>query len=323
MLFSQVCGKQVMDFELERDQVNPIVITTDWEFDKDFITLLQESIEVHGGRNLIVDADNLNEVCRDVQNGRLKVAALIDRASDTSPAFIPLQTALSNKNVPIFDPIDQIDWVSDKATLHLEFLTAGIRTPYTIILPPYEEKNTPALHVDDLAHLGRSFVIKPANTTGGGVGVVNEAESLQEVLHARKEFQSDKYLLQEQIIPIEKDGYRFWFRSFYVGGHVFTTWWDDRTHHYSTIEPHVCERYGLKAIPGLMQKIASVSKLTFFSSEIACSNEEKWVIVDYVNEACDMRLQSKYKDGVPDELVNRIAQKLIETVFEQIHCGNV
>jgi hypothetical protein len=296
--------------------VRTILIATDWEYDSDFIQLLEKAILDDQFRPVIVRQDNLKRMIHAIETGQMSIFALIDRASDTSSPFIRLQSILHEKGIPIIDPVEQLRWVSDKATLHLEFLSAGIPTPYTIILPPYEEKNTPALHVDDLAHLGRPFVIKPANTTGGGVGVVNGAESLQEILHARTELQSDKYLIQEKITPLEKDGNRFWFRSFYAGGKVLTTWWNDVTHRYTQFDESSFNLFGLNNITNLMLKIAGVAKLTFFSSEIVYCADGRWVVVDYVNESCDMRLQSKHVDGVPDILVQQIAEALIQTVKE-------
>jgi hypothetical protein len=304
--------------EVSTANQSTLLISTDWDYDSDFIDLLQASISGNGLISKVVKLDNLNRSIQEIRAGKLNVMALIDRASDTSPDFVRLQSLLHEKGIPIVDPIEQIRWVSDKATLHLEFLTAGIPTPYTIILPPFEEKDTPALHVDDLAHLGRPFVIKPANTTGGGIGVVNGAESLQEILHARTEFQSDKYLIQEKITPVEKEGFRFWFRSFFAGGQIFTTWWHDETHQYSLVDINSIDRFGLTAIPKLMKKIASISMLSFFSSEIANCTDGRWVVVDYVNESCDMRLQSKHWDGVPDVLVQQIAEALVKAVLNTI-----
>lgn len=299
-------------------QVKTILIATDWEYDSDFVHLLEQTIQDDQHSVLIVNQKNLNWLIHEIMSGHQQVSILIDRASDTSPPFIKLQSILHELGIPIIDPVEQLRWVSDKATLHLEFLSAGIPTPHTIILPPYEQKNTPALHVDDLAHLGRPFVIKPANTTGGGIGVVNGAESLQEVLQARTELQSDKYLIQEKITPMEKDGYRFWFRSFYAGGQIFTAWWHEEKHIYSLIHDGLTEPYGLIKIHDLMDRIARVAGLSFFSSEIVFCVDGRWVVVDYVNESCDMRLQSRHPDGVPDLLVQQIVTALTHHVTNRI-----
>lgn len=303
--------------KLRNCQNSAVLIATDWEYDADFVDLLGNAIEQYGVSYVVVRPDNLKQVISAVKEGHCKVLALIDRASDTSPGFIRLQSMLHESGVLVIDPIEQVWWVSDKATLHLEFLSAQIATPYTLILPPFEERNEPALTIHDLAHLGRPFVIKPANTTGGGIGVVNGAESLHEVLHARKEFQSDKYLIQEKVVPMKKEGYRYWFRSFYVGGQIFTTWWNEETHYYSLLNGTMKYDDQIKTVPKLMQKISRVAMLTFFSSEIVYSEKGRWVVVDYVNESCDMRVQSKHWDGVPDILVTQIAKALVEYVMLQ------
>lgn len=292
-----------------------ILIASDWEYDNDFVRILESAVQDRGLNAIVVNPKNLDWMIQEIQSERQQISLLVDRASDTSPPFVRLQSLLHDRGVPVIDPIEQLRWVSDKATLHLEFLSAGIPTPYTIILPPYREKNTPALHVDNLALLGRPFVIKPANTTGGGIGVVNGAESLQDILQARKELQSDKYLIQEKILPMELEGYRFWFRSFFVGGQIFSLWWHDEDHLYSVIDDAQMERFELKQIPSLMERIAKIAGLIFFSSEVVHCVDGRWVVVDYVNESCDMRLQSKHPDGVPDVMVDRIARTLIDAVI--------
>jgi len=44
------------------------------------------------------------------------------------------------------------------------------------------------------------------------------------------------------------------------------------------------------------------------------TSEGKFVVVDYVNEVCDMRLQSNHIDGVPDSIVRRVAQLIVHEV---------
>jgi len=56
--------------------------------------------------------------------------------------------------------------------------------------------------------------------------------------------------------------------------------------------------------------VAEISALEFFSSEVALTDDGTPVVVDYVNEVCDMRLKSRHRDGVPDGVVQRIVQAL-------------
>ena len=59
-----------------------------------------------------------------------------------------------------------------------------------------------------------------------------------------------------------------------------------------------------------MSIIKKVCKLDFFSSEIAINNSDKLIVVDYVNDICDMRPQSLAYDGVPDIVIDNIINSL-------------
>ena len=116
------------------------------------------------------------------------------------------------------------------------------------------------------------------------------------------------------ILPDDLDGKRAWFRVYYAFGEIIPCWWDDRTHMYSELSPAHERRYGLKGLRDVMHTIQSICRLDFFSSEIAYTAEKRFIVVDYVNEVCDMRLQSKYENGAPDVIVHRIEQLLAREV---------
>src|SRR4030042_2022408 len=89
--------------------------------------------------------------------------------------FVRLQALAAERGRDVIEGLDRIRWASDKATMHLEFLTAGILTPYTVILPAFAAEPDIGLTPEELAPLGLPFLIKPANTTGGRVGRVADA----------------------------------------------------------------------------------------------------------------------------------------------------
>jgi hypothetical protein len=63
-----------------------------------------------------------------------------------------------------------------------------------------------------------------------------------------------------------------------------------------------------------MRKIQDVCQLDFFSSEIAITDDGAFVVIDYVNDICDMRLQSRHPDGVPDAVVEYICESIAEHI---------
>jgi hypothetical protein len=52
-----------------------------------------------------------------------------------------------------------------------------------------------------------------------------------------------------------------------------------------------------------------------FSTEIAITSDSRFVVVDYVNDPIDLRLQSKTFDGVPDDIVEDITERLVELIL--------
>jgi hypothetical protein len=244
------------------------------------------------------------------RSGELDFRVLLDRASGSSPDFISLQALAMERGRDVIEGLDKLRWASDKATMHLELLTAGVLIPYTVILPSHTTEPEHGLKPEELAPLGTPFVVKPANTTGGSVGVVADAAGPADVLAARRTYPADKYLLQERIIPEVRDGKRFWFRGFYVFGEVHLTWWDDRTHLYAELGYDEAAARSLGPIYQIVRTIARVSRLRFFSTEVARDVRGRLLVVDYVNEICDMRLQSLHPDGVPDAVVARIANRI-------------
>ena len=299
-------------------QIYDLAIAHDWEYDADFIQLIVNAARKGRLSCYTVDQQNLQQTLHDLQAGELGFQFLFDRASDTSPEFRSIQDLLKKENIEIIDPVEKLRWASDKATMHLEFIANGLQTPFTIILDPFDESREVRLSVQELHRLGRPFVVKPANTTGGGIGVVEGAESLQDVLEARKEFQSDKYLLQEKIVPLQMDGKRFWFRGFFSCGLVQCCWWDDQSHLYYELQKQEMKRYNLSPLFKIVEKIAAISHLSFFSTEISQSKDGQFIVIDYVNESCDMRQKSRYADGVLDDVVINVANKIVTYIKKKL-----
>jgi hypothetical protein len=307
-------------------RVIDVAVAWNWDFDREFLQCIDSAAAARGLTTLFIDQRNLTETVSALHDDTLSIRVFLDRASDEDEQFLPLEKAMSRitrasgerETLYSINPHDLLRRASDKATMHLEFLSHGIYVPYTIIISPYSQRKEVELSLSELALLGRPFIIKPANTTGGGVGVVVGAESLKDVIETRQHHKNDKYLLQEKVIPIELDRHRGWFRVFYAFGNILPCWWNDLTHIYEELTPKEEEAFGLQSLRAIAATIQQICGLDFFSTEIAMTLTEKFVVVDYVNEMCDMRLKSSHPDGVPDQVVSSIAGALAEYACPKI-----
>ena len=306
--------------------MNPLVIydlavAWNWEYDRQFIQVVQEVFRLNNLTVLEIHSENVEEVFYMLKKEELQFRYFLDRASDEHDAFHPLARFVLKQfrtgNGLLMHPFNLHDLqirAADKATMHLEFLAHNIEVPYTIIISPYNHKQEVELTITELAKLGRPFIIKPANTTGGGLGVVMGAETLKEIIDARQSNKNDKYLLQETIKPIECGGRRAWFRVFYSFGDIIPVWWDDVTHVYSILNEDDERHLDVERLKKITECIHSVCQLDFFSTELVYTADKRCVTVDYVNEMCDMRLKSNFVDGVPDLIVKRIVYRMMEFV---------
>ncbi|MDI6767629.1 MAG: hypothetical protein QME52_12480 [Bacteroidota bacterium] len=303
-------------------KIYDLAIAWNWEFDADFIAGIEHECEAKGISTYRIDTDHLPQVLKTLKQGKLTFHAFYDRASDADAEFLPLVRWMEEHAICLINPYHRVIHAIDKATMHLEFITNGIYVPNTIILPPYNEQRCTPLCEDEFKQLGKPFVIKPANTTGGGTGVILNAITVQDVIKARLEHKNDKYLVQETIAPKLFNGKRAWFRVYFAFGEIIPCWWDDKTHRYTELTTEEEIFFQLQGLRSSMEIIQKICGLDFFSSEIAISESGKYIVVDYVNEVCDMRLQSKYFNGAPDGIVHKIEQLIAEHVKNHLNQRN-
>ena len=294
-------------------------IAWNWEFDSDFISGIEHECAIQGISTYHIDTDHLPYILSELNQNKVAFQAFFDRASDADPTFLPLVKWMEEHATCLINPYHKVSHAIDKATMHLEFITNGIYVPSTIILSPYNEQRCITIQEEELKQFGKSFVIKPANTTGGGTGVIMNATSLTQIIAARQEHKNDKYLIQETITPKLLDGKRAWFRVYFAFGEIIPCWWDDKTHRYTELTPDEEIKYNLIGLRSTMTVIQNICGLDFFSSEIALTEKETFVVVDYVNEVCDMRLKSKYDDGAPDAIVHKIERLIAEHVKTRLN----
>jgi hypothetical protein len=293
-----------------------LCLAWNWEHDADFVGLLGDACSSRRLTLLEATPDSLSGISEAISTGKTAFRAILDRASEADSRFLSLVEWSAAHKIHQINPHDKAVHSVNKASMHLEFITAGIHTPYTIILPPHDEASQ--IGSLDLSPLGGSFIAKPAHG-GGGEGVVFEVSSLDQVLAARRAFSHDYYLLQAHIVPATVSGRRAWFRVLYCSGEVYRFWWDMASPVYVPVREDEEREFGLTALTETTLTIARICGLDLFSTEIALTPPGVLVVVDYVNNPLDLRLQSAAHDGVPDVTVRDIAGRLADLVSRVVH----
>jgi hypothetical protein len=282
-----------------------------WEYDIDFVHLVELACTAQAVSLWQITPDTLLESLHALYRGEHTFNTLLDR-SQGDDRFLPIDRWAREYNKRRINPGEVSKWSEDKATMHLELINARMGTPYTILLPPFLEQ--PVLTSLDLSPLGNQFVIKPSHG-GGSEGVILGASTLEQILRARLEFPNQKYLVQSTVTPRTIQGRPAWFRVFYAAGRTYPCWWHPLTHVYATVTPSEENRHDLSALHEITRRIASLCKLDWFTTEIALTLED-FIVVDYVNDQIDTRIQSKAVDGAPDEIIQSIASQLVTIAKE-------
>ena len=85
------------------------------------------------------------------------------------------------------------------------------------------------------------------------------------------------------------------------------------------IAPGEVPEPALNELEATIRRIASITGMNFFSSEIAQIDSGEYVVIDYMNDQCHMLSQSANPQiGVPDELVGAIARRLVEAAKQMV-----
>lgn len=285
-----------------------LCLAWNWEHDAAFVARLAQQMAQERLQLLTVTEQNLPSVLERLSRREIEFRSFWDRAADTDQLFSALHAFIKDSACQWFNPADRARWAWNKATMHLELITAGIVTPYTILLDPYNLRaDLPPL---DLTLLGRDFVIKPAHG-GGGEGVVHSANGLESVQAARRMHPHDYYLLQARIEPVWFGEQPAWFRAIVAFDECLITWWNPWTHLYRQLAAGEEKLVDWEQLQSIMRVVKRVCNLDIFSSEIALTADGQYVVVDYINDPIDLRLQSLTPDGVPDKIVDSVIAALL------------
>ncbi len=230
---------------------------------------------------------------------------------------------------------------TDKAAAHAELLRHGLGVPSTILFRP----NSPdrpltanerrALQADEP---GAGLFIKPANGYGGR-GVVSttgaDSEAFVRALAAARQYDAhDTYLVQRAVRPpllrcddgVERPAY---WRVLGCLGDLIPFWWSplDRSSGrpcYHRLAPEEVRRHRLQPVLEYARALGDLSGLEWFSTELCLSDGSETsrflvrqpdggsrpvVAIDYLNDQCDVDVQSRWAGAPPDDVVRHVARR--------------
>ncbi len=286
-----------------------------------FIEALRKECETRGLRFLKVNESTLEHVSSQVRGGKLKIRFYLDLASDTENlehAFTKFAYLLKDFGTRVVADTDQVRFSADKAITHFNLINAGIPVPNTVVIRNWDPSRR--LTLEEREKLGLPVVIKPATGYGQrGVRIVRERLSLPEIAEALKYNPGDHFLLQEFVEPEVLEGTVAWFRIFYLFGELFPCWWNPQSGVYRQAMVREFERHRLMSMIRIASDIADVVRIEWFSCEIAMSKgSNKFVVIDYMNDQCDVSSQSFRAAGVPDDLLLLLARRMAEKAWQWV-----
>ncbi len=223
-----------------------------------------------------------------------------------------------HKNTRVIDPPDIAQASFDKARMHEKLAAAGgFNIPPTLVVAQ-NALSTFLLSPAQRELLGKPFVIKPSHGYGRR-GVILDAEDETHLNRSVTAWPNPSYLLQRKIVPKAlPEGPAYW-RVFYVFGDVFIGWWNCYTDQYRIPTEADRKQFNFAELEEIARRLAALTQMKFFSSEIAQVEAGEFVLIDYVNDQCHMLSQSADpRTGVPDQIVAAVARKLVVSAAEMI-----
>jgi len=288
--------------------------------EENFVKFLKGACAAKKLSFLWISDENVKSIVRKLEHDELVIKTLLDTEASYNKSgdlYARICYAVKDSGGVVVNDPDRAKVAIDKAIIHYELVNAGITVPYTVVVRNWEPNNF-KLSEAERQQLGVPFVIKPA-LGYGQQGVLRDARgTIREIAKARKFDRGDNFLLQEKIVPLTLEGKRAWFRVFNVFDTIIPCWWHDQENRYEHIEYEEFNNLRLYGLAKIISKIAAITKMVWFSTEIAIDKKtgnRRFLAIDYVNDQCDMSTLSETSSGVPDGVVRHTANSMVDAAY--------
>jgi len=296
-----------------------VVMTHKLDADDFFIHRVQQHCAEFGLNFFLIEPIWVQAFYEALNKGQVWARVLLNMHSEhhqPDDIYHRLVRLAAERNVDVIDPPDRAQAAFDKARVHPRLVEARIHVPYTVIVPR-EQFGTFQLTDVQREALGTPFVIKPGMGYGKR-GLVMDANGPKDMERSMAAWPDPNYLFQRKIIPKAGERGPLYFRVYYIFGSVFKVWWNCFNDNYRMIAPGEVSEAALAELESISRRIATLTEMNFFSSEIAQIDTGEFVVIDYVNDQCHMLSQGANPQiGVPNELVAAVARRLVEAARER------
>ena len=285
-------------------------IAWDNESDNEFVNDLNARALKVGVKPYLIHAYNFFSSLKDITDGQLCFNCFFDRSSDDSSTFGGLADFLKQKDINFINHPDNVKNSIDKSKIHSMFVSYGLPIPKTVFIKPQEEKQVLEAKIQ---HISVPCVVKSAFSSCSEDTAL-AINSLVDALRLMGEEEDKSYFAQEQVASINLENKPAWFKVLYCFGEIILCRWHPETGEYEALSLRQIYRLGLYEIWPITKKIRQACKLDFFSTDIVMKEKGKFLVVDYVNDRPDMRKKSKFKDALPDEIVDKVINSIISFI---------
>lgn len=297
-------------------RVYDLAMTHKLDADDFFIHRVQEACARAGLNFFLIEPAWAEEYLAKLQRKEIWAHVVINMQSehhDPKEIFHRIIRQSQTLGAKVIDPPDVAMAACHKAMAHQRLLAAGLQLPPTLILDESSAGHWPELTAEQLALLEPPFVIKPA-LGYGRKGIILEAKGIEDLKKAAVAWPWGPYLLQKRIVPRTLNGEPAYFRVYHVFGSTWLSWWNCFTDKYRLVTSEEEAELNLAPLHQIALKLAEATGMNFFSTEVSQTETGEFFLIDYVNDQCHLLTQTASPhNGVPDELVNAIAQKLVES----------
>jgi hypothetical protein len=276
----------------------------------------------YGMSVLLVNQSNVHRVLEEVRSGWQRPVVYLDLSSRPGDVFEELLYACAKAGTHTIRKPQDTKWVL-KAQSHPELQRAGLPVPQTVIFKADEPDRE--LTDDERARVGQKVVIKPSFGEASKGCVVGVPSTKQNIAQAR-DYNRDFDWLVQRMVSWTTFGHRqAYVRGYNVCGHRTLLWWckDKGRDGYDVLTWDDLQRYDLLPALKIVDRLAELTGMDFFSTEIAITAEsgpDRFCLIDYVNDQCDMDPQA-HPEYSPSPAFGRwVAERIAEFAWRR-KCG--